>query len=100
MTASRISSEDALRIGLVNEIVEDKNNFEKSCREVIENLLTSGPMAVHEAKKLTLVFDRWTGSDEDLRQYTLDFTSKMRGSKEGQEGLSSFLDKRDANWKQ
>jgi hypothetical protein len=23
----------------------------------------------------------------------------MRGSKEGQEGLSSFLDKRPANWK-
>ena len=41
MIASRISSEEALRIGLVNEIVEDKNNFEQSCREVIENLLTS-----------------------------------------------------------
>ena len=38
-------------------------------------------------------------TDEELREYTLDFTSKMRGSKEGQEGLSSFLDKRDANWK-
>ena len=42
MIASRISSEEALRIGLVNEIVEDKNNFEQSRREVIENLLTSG----------------------------------------------------------
>ena len=38
-------------------------------------------------------------SDEELREYTLDFTSRMRGSDEGQEGLSSFLEKRDANWK-
>ena len=35
----------------------------------------------------------------DLRNYTLDFTSRMRGSDEGQEGLSSFLDKRQPNWK-
>jgi len=48
---------------------------------------------------LTLEFDRWTGSDAELREFTLDFTSRMRGSNEGQEGLSSFLDKRPANWK-
>lgn len=98
MIASRISSEEALRIGLVNEIVEDKNNFEESCREVIENLLTSGPMAVHEAKKLTLLFDRWTGSDEELRSWTLEKTSEMRESEEGQEGLSAFLERRPPNW--
>ena len=44
-------------------------------------------MAVHEAKKLTLVFDRWTGSDEELREWTLEKTSEMRESIEGQEGL-------------
>ena len=67
--------------------------------ELIEEVLTSGPCAVTLAKELTLGFDRWTGTDEELRLYTLDFTSRMRGSKEGQEGLSSFLDKRDADWK-
>jgi methylglutaconyl-CoA hydratase len=46
-----------------------------------------------------LEFDHWPGDDEQLRQFTLDFTSKMRGSKEGQEGLSSFLEKRAPNWK-
>ena len=67
MLASRIDSVEALRIGWVNELVEDKNNFEEACRGLIENLLTTGPMAVYESKKLTLEFDRWTGSDEDLR---------------------------------
>ena len=36
--------------------------------------------------------------DESLRKWTLDFTSRMRGSDEGQEGLSSFLEKRSADW--
>jgi methylglutaconyl-CoA hydratase len=66
---------------------------------LIDEVLTTGPQAVTLAKELTLQFDRWNGTDEELREYTLDFTSRMRGSSEGQEGLSSFLDKRAANWK-
>ena len=90
MLASRIDSEEALRIGWVNELVEHKNNFEAAVEAidaVISEVLTTGPMAVGEAKKLTLIFDRWKDSDEDLRKWTLEKTSEMRGSKEGQEGL-------------
>ena len=98
MLASRIDSAEALRIGWVNELEEDKNNFDEATRETIKNLLTTGPMAVHESKKLTLEFDRWTGSDEDLRAWTLEKTSEMRESEEGQEGLSAFLERRTPDW--
>jgi hypothetical protein len=47
---------------------------------------------------LVLQFDRWDGSDEELRQWTLDKTSEMRGSSEGQEGLSSFIERRPPAW--
>jgi methylglutaconyl-CoA hydratase len=67
--------------------------------KVITEVLTTGPCAVTLAKQLTLEFDRFTESDAELRDWTLNFTSKMRASNEGQEGLSSFLDKRPANWK-
>ena len=73
--------------------------MDEAVEQLIAEIMTSGPCAVALAKELTLGFDRWTGTDEELRQYTLDFTSRMRGSQEGQEGLSSFLEKRDANWK-
>ena len=55
-------------------------------------------MAVTEAKELTMTFDRWNGSDEELREWALDKTSQMRGSDDGQEGLSSFLERRKPNW--
>jgi hypothetical protein len=45
-----------------------------------------------------LKFDRFEGTDEELRLWTLDKTSEMRGSNEGQEGLSSFLDRRKPTW--
>lgn len=99
MQASRINSEEALRIGFIEAVVDAKDNLETVVTDVVAEVMTTGPSAVALAKELTLGFDRWTGSDEELRDWTLDFTSRMRGSNEGQEGLSSFLEKRPANWK-
>ncbi len=98
MMASKINSDEAMNIGLINSVVDSTDKFSKSSSEIISEVLSTGPMAVTEAKKLTLVFDRWEGSDKELREWTLDKTSQMRGSEEGQEGLSSFLEGRKPNW--
>ena len=99
MQASRVGTEEALRTGFIEQVVADIDSLEPAVQSLLDEVLTTGPCAVTLAKQLTLNFDRWTESDEALRDWTLDFTSKMRGSKEGQEGLSSFLEKRSANWK-
>jgi methylglutaconyl-CoA hydratase len=99
MQASRIEAEEALRTGFIEAVVESVDDLSPAVATLVEEVLGTGPQAVTLAKELTLQFDRWNGSDEALREFTLDFTSRMRGSKEGQEGLSSFLDKRPANWK-
>ena len=99
MQASRIDATEALRTGFIEAVVDTPEDLSPEVDVLIEEVLGTGPQAVTLAKELTLEFDRWTGSDEELREFTLDFTSRMRGSKEGQEGLSSFLDKRPANWK-
>ena len=94
MLAGRMDTSEALRIGMIDSI--DDSLDESS---VVSEVLSTGPCAVTAAKELTLGFDRWEEDDESLRLWTLDFTSRMRGSDEGQEGLSSFLEKRSANWK-
>jgi len=99
MQASRIGADEALRTGFIEQVVPEVDALEAAIESLLDEVLTTGPCAVTLAKELTLNFDRWTNSDEALRNWTLDFTSTMRGSKEGQEGLSSFLEKRPANWK-
>ena len=99
MQASRIEADEALRVGMIEQVVESAEDAASKVDEMIAEVMTTGPIAVSSAKELALGFDRWTGSDEELRQWTLDFTSRMRGGDEGQEGLSSFLEGRDANWK-
>lgn len=99
MQASRVEADEALRIGFVERVVDDANDLAAAVGNIVAEVMTTGPSAVTLAKELTLGFDRWTGDDPALRTWTLDFTSRMRGSDEGQEGLSSFLEKRPPNWK-
>ncbi len=94
MLAGRMDTTEALRIGMIDGV---DDSLDES--GIIAEVLSTGPCAVTAAKELTLGFDRWNENDESLRLWTLDFTSRMRGSEEGQEGLSSFLEKRSANWK-
>ncbi len=95
MLAGRMDTAEALRFGMIDAI-DDQLDASK----VISEVMTTGPCAVTAAKELALGFDRWNSDDESLREWTLDFTSRMRGSPEGQEGLSSFLDKRNPEWKE
>ena len=100
MLASRIGSEEALRIGFVDEVAESADDMEDSVSRVTSEVMSSGPLAVTSAKRMVAELDRWEGDDESLRSWTLDLTSKMRGSPEGQEGLSAFLEGRKPAWSQ
>lgn len=98
MLAGQFDAAEALNIGMIDQVATSPDEAVTMAEEVISTVLTTGPSAVYEAKKLTLKFDRFEGIDEELRLWTLDKTSEMRGSSEGQEGLSSFLDRRKPSW--
>ena len=100
MQASRIEAKEAQRVGMIEQVVNSVDDLPAAVDAMISEVMSTGPMAVTAAKELALGFDRWTGTDEELRAWTLDFTSRMRSSDEGQEGLASFLEKRPPNWKE
>ena len=98
MLASRIGAEEALRVGFVDEVVGSVDGMEAAVTAVVSEVMSSGPIAVTSAKRMVAELDRWEGGDESLRAWTLDLTSRMRGSPEGQEGLSAFLEGRKPDW--
>jgi enoyl-CoA hydratase/carnithine racemase len=83
LTGERFDAQTALRIGLVHEITDD---LDSAIHTVLDQLLSSGPNAVREAKKL--IRDRPTG------QETAEIAARMRTSEEGQKRLRAFLDRR------
>ena len=98
MLGSRIDANEAQMIGLVNNIAKSESEAEEIIQNIVTQILSSAPNGVLKAKQLSLALDRWNESDEMLRKYTVELTSNMRGSLEGQEGLSSFLERRNPEW--
>jgi len=88
LTGERFDAETALRIGLVHEVVDD---LDGAVERVVGELLTSGPQAVREAKRL--IRERPTGDE------TAQTAARLRSGEEGQEGLRAFLEKRTPSWR-
>src|SRR6266516_4165907 len=85
LTGERFDAETALRIGLVEEVEAD---LDAAVDRVVSELLTAGPEAVREAKRL--IRERPAGEE------TAQIAARLRAGEEGQEGLRAFLEGRNA----
>ena len=88
LTGERFDAETALRIGLVEEVAAD---LDAAVEHLLAELLTSGPQAVREAKRL--IRERPAGEE------TAQIAARLRAGAEGQEGLRAFLERRTPSWR-
>ncbi len=95
LTGERISARKALEFGLVNYVVP-LDELDKKVEEIIEMLLSSGPNAISMCKELIKKVSETPIAE--VKSYTADIIAKIRISEEGQEGISSFLEKRKPKW--
>ena len=96
LTAERFSTNEALRIGLVHEVVEAESLHTRA-RELATVLINNGPNALRECKALIHNVARGR-IDQRMIEETAQRIARIRASDEGQEGLSAFLEKRKPNW--
>ena len=85
LTGERFDAEAALRIGLIEEIADD---LDAAVDRTLSELLTAGPEALREAKRL--IRERPGGEE------TAQIAARLRAGEEGQEGLRAFLEGRNA----
>ena len=97
LTAEAFDAQSAKQFGLVHDIVADRDQLEMAGNELAQQLLQNGPQAVTKTKQLIQTVSRGQ-IDDEMRDYTVALIADIRVSEEGQEGLSSFLEKRKPNW--
>ena len=98
LSAEIFDSALALRIGLLHETVPYVQ-LDETIYKTLHWLLKGGPIAQKQAKELALRDGGNTlATAEKLDQENAALIAKLRVSKEGQEGLNAFLEKRAAAW--
>lgn len=96
LTAERFSAAEAHRIGFVHEVVS-ADQLDATVDGLTQALVAASPNAVRACKMLV---NDVAGRDIDaaLIAQTVEGIADIRASKEGKEGVQSFLQKRKPNW--
>jgi methylglutaconyl-CoA hydratase len=97
LTGEAFAAADALRIGLVHEIIAAAE-LDAAVERIVASLLSGGPLAQGRAKRLIAELAH-RPVDEDVMALTARTIAEARASEEGREGVSSFLEKRAPSWR-
>lgn len=96
MTADMIGAEDALRIGLVQKVVEPEELMETATK-VAGTIASKGPEAIKKVKSVVrLGHEMNMNNGENLE--AVEFGSLFGEGKQGRKGMQAFLEKRKPNW--
>jgi enoyl-CoA hydratase len=96
LTAKKISANEALTLGILNQVVE-KDELMKACEKLAEQMLSNGPLALQQAKfaiRKGIEVDLQTGLAIEAKAYEAIIPTKDR-----LEALAAFAEKRRPNFK-
>ena len=96
MSADMIGAEDALRIGLVQKVVEPEELMD-AVMKLAKTITSKGPLAIKKVKHVVRHgLEKSLKEGEELE--AKEFGSLFGEGKEGKEGIEAFLEKRKPNW--
>ncbi|MCC5903359.1 MAG: enoyl-CoA hydratase/isomerase family protein [Halomonas sp.] len=98
LTAEVMDAQTALALGLAHQVV-DHDALDNAVDAMLDTLLAGSPQAQRATKALLARVAQAPDSDA-TREHTCQVIAELRVSQEGQEGLSSFFDKRRPAWTQ
>jgi len=96
LTGEEFDAAEAYRIGFIHDICEEEDLAAK-IGQMLAQIYTSGPKAILAVKEL-IPFIAQVPVVEDIVEETAQRLAELRATPEAQEGLSAFLEKRQAAW--
>jgi len=100
ISAERFGAQKAKEIGLIHEVVDGAQEMKDALDPLLSNLVQCGPHALGVAKRLVADLswpERRAGLSHCL-DHVATILAEIRISKEGQEGVRAFLEKRKPSW--
>jgi len=97
LTGKRFKAKEAEKWHLVNHTVNE-SEMEEVFQKYIKEFITAAPGAVRATKELSKKMTETGEVSREVIEYTAGKIADLRASKEGQEGMAAFLEKRKAGW--
>jgi methylglutaconyl-CoA hydratase len=97
LNARVFSAQEAMNFGVLHEVVADEAALDAAVERQVQLFLRCAPGAIAATKKLVNVVGRQ--APEASFDYTVNLVAEMWASAEAAEGIDSFLQKRQPNWR-
>ena len=99
LTGEKFSSSEALTMGLLHEVVDGETALDERVDKIANEIVSNSPEAVKACKNLIQKVSVMSNYfDAETRSFLADEIAGIRVSEEGQEGLTSFFEKRKPSW--
>ena len=95
LTADEFDAEEALRIGLVQEVVEPGNQLERAI-ELAHVIAAQSPLGVQGTLRNARL--AWRDGEAAAVAQLLPEIQKLMTTKDAQEGIQAFIERRDGNF--
>ena len=96
VSSERFNADEAKRIGLVHEVL-DEQFIEEKLESILDHILLCGPEAIYQTKMRALKEANLILTDKEFNELVEEHSLK-RMSDEAFEGLNSFSEKRHPSW--
>ncbi|PHQ70008.1 MAG: enoyl-CoA hydratase [Sneathiella sp.] len=97
LTAELFDAEEAYRIGLLHELVDDVHELAPARDEILNQIMKNAPGAMADSKDLIYTV-AGRPIEQDVINDTASRIAARRKTKEGVEGVTAFLEKRKPSW--
>ncbi len=77
--------------------IAEENELEETVETIIDTILKNGPEAIADTKRIIFETEHLNVDDKRALNLAVDH-SRKRCTSEAVEGLTSFLEKREASW--
>ena len=96
-TGRHVKSDEALRLGIVAKVVEQKELL-KCAKNLADKIVAVSPSSVKATKRVINSMDKDAGLDESL-EFTREVVSSLKNTDDFKEGVNAFVEKRKPIWK-
>ncbi|MBM74606.1 MAG: enoyl-CoA hydratase [Proteobacteria bacterium] len=98
LTGARLSGDDALSMGLVDQLCEDQKDLDEALSALLISILKCAPLASRNTKKLLLAIADGVQERSDILDSGALMFAEATRSHEGMEGIMAYIQKRAPSW--